>query len=323
MTPIIEVIDVTRSYQLGGRGTVVRALRGVSFAVEPGGFVAIVGPSGSGKSTLLNLLGALDRPTSGTVRIDGMDIATLSDARLARLRNTTIGFVFQQFHLLARTSATDNVALPLVYAGVGRSERTARARAALEAVGLGHRLVHQPSELSGGEQQRVAIARALVADPRVILADEPTGNVDTATGDEIMDLLEWLNAERGVALVVITHDLEVAARAPRHVRLRDGVVDEADARRPAPPVPDTGRVGPAVELGRGDAPIAGRGGSSVLRTAHPPTLQASVDGPRVGPLTRPPSKALHEDHPPPGDNHPPPGDNRPSQDDEHPPLEEP
>jgi putative ABC transport system ATP-binding protein len=308
MTPIIEVIDVTRSYQHGARGTVVRALRGVSFAVEPGGFIAIVGPSGSGKSTLLNLLGALDRPTTGTVRIDGLDIATLSDARLARLRNTTIGFVFQQFQLLARTSATDNVALPLVYAGVGRSERTARARAALEAVGLGHRLTHQPSELSGGEQQRVAIARALVADPRVILADEPTGNLDTATGNEIMDLLEWLNAERGVALAVITHDPEIAARAPRQIRLRDGAVDEADARRFVPPVPSAER--------------GGRGGSSVLRTAHPPTLQGSVDAPRVGPLTRPPTKALHEEHPPLEENHPPLDESRPSPDDDHPPLEE-
>jgi putative ABC transport system ATP-binding protein len=225
MTPIIEVTDVTRSYRLGARGTAVHALRGVSFMVEPGGFVAIVGPSGSGKSTLLNLIGALDRPSSGTVCIDGMDIATLSDTRLALLRNTTIGFVFQQFQLLPRTSATDNVALPLVYAGVGRGERTARARATLEAVGFGHRLTHQPNELSGGEQQRVAIARALVTDPRVVLADEPTGNLDTATGDEVMDLLEQFNAERGVALVVITHDPEVAARAPRQIRLRDGVVD--------------------------------------------------------------------------------------------------
>jgi putative ABC transport system ATP-binding protein len=319
MTPIIEVIDVTRSYQLGARGTVVRALRGVSFAVEPGGFIAIVGPSGSGKSTLLNLLGALDRPTTGTVRIDGLDIATLSDARLARLRNTTIGFVFQQFQLLARTSATDNVALPLVYAGVGRSARTARACAALEAVGLGHRLTHQPSELSGGEQQRVAIARALVADPRVILADEPTGNLDTATGNEIMDLLEWLNAERGVALAVITHDPEIAARAPRQIRLRDGAVDEADALRPAPPVPSAehgGRGGSSVAGGDGPpAGRGGRGGSSVLWTAHPPTLQGSVDAPRVGPLTRPPSKALHEEHPPLDEN-------RPSPDDDHRPLEE-
>ena len=236
-TPIIEVLDVTRSYQLGGAEP-VRALRGVSFAVEQGGFVAIVGPSGSGKSTLLNLLGALDRPTSGMVRIDGNDIATLSEGRLARLRNTTIGFVFQQYQLLARTSAVDNVALPLVYAGLGRADRVARARVALEAVGLGHRLRHQPNELSGGEQQRVAIARALVTDPQIILADEPTGNLDTVTGDEVMDLLERLNEERGVALVVITHDPEVAARAPRQIHLRDGVaVDEhsrwADASEPS------------------------------------------------------------------------------------------
>jgi putative ABC transport system ATP-binding protein len=228
MPPIIEVIDVTRSYQLGGAEP-VRALRGVSFAVEHGGFVAIAGPSGSGKSTLLNLLGALDRPSSGTVRIDGHDIATLSEGRLARLRNTTIGFVFQQYQLLARTSALDNVALPLVYAGLGRADRVARARAALEAVGLGHRLRHQPNELSGGEQQRVAIARALVTDPQIILADEPTGNLDTATGNEVMDLLEDLNVERGAALVVITHDPDVAARAPRQIHLRDGMVTEERA----------------------------------------------------------------------------------------------
>ena len=229
--PVIEVTDVTRAYDLGGRAEPVAALRGVSFTMEQGGFLAIVGPSGSGKSTLLNLLGALDRPTSGTVRINGRDIATLSDTQLARLRNAEIGFVFQQFQLLARTSATDNVALPLVYGGLGRAERAERARTALRAVGLGHRLTHQPSELSGGEQQRVAIARALVADPRLILADEPTGNLDTATGDEVMALLEGLNAERGVALVVITHDPEVAARAPRQIRLRDGAVQPAGAWR--------------------------------------------------------------------------------------------
>jgi putative ABC transport system ATP-binding protein len=225
--PIIEVVDVTRLYQLGTRAEPVAALRGVSFTVEQGGFVAIVGPSGSGKSTLLNLLGALDRPTTGTVRINGSDIASLNDTQLARLRNAEIGFVFQQFQLLARTSATDNVALPLVYAGVGRSERVERARAALTAVGLGHRLTHQPSELSGGEQQRVAIARALVTAPRLILADEPTGNLDTATGDDVMALLEDLNAERGVALVVITHDPDIAARAPRQIRLRDGATVQA------------------------------------------------------------------------------------------------
>ncbi len=223
--PIIEVIDVTRSYQLGARAEPVLALRGVSFDVEQGGFVAIVGPSGSGKSTLLNLLGALDRPTTGTVRINGRDIARLNDTQLAALRNAQIGFVFQQFQLLPRTSATDNVALPLIYAGIARAERVQRAHAALSAVGLGHRLTHQPNELSGGEQQRVAIARALVSDPRLILADEPTGNLDTATGDDVMALLEDLNSDRGVALVVITHDPDVARRAPRRIRLRDGAVD--------------------------------------------------------------------------------------------------
>jgi putative ABC transport system ATP-binding protein len=229
VTPVIAVTDVTRSYQLGSRHEGVRALRGVSFTVAPGEFVAIVGPSGSGKSTLLNLIGALDRPTTGAVRLDGRDVATMSDTQLARLRNAEIGFVFQQFHMLARTTALDNVALPLVYAGVGRSARVARARDALEAVGLGHRLEHHPTELSGGEQQRVAIARAVVTDPRILLADEPTGNLDTVTGDDVMRLLEQLNTDRGTALIVITHDPDIAARAPRQIRLRDGVIVEGVA----------------------------------------------------------------------------------------------
>ena len=229
MTPAVAVDNVTRSYRLGSRDDGVPALRGVSFEVPPGAFVAIVGPSGSGKSTLLNLLGALDRPTSGSVRLEGRDVASLSDAQLARLRNSRIGFVFQQFHLLARTSAIDNVALPLVYAGLPRGARVDRARDALVAVGLGHRLDHHPTELSGGEQQRVAMARALVTGPRLLLADEPTGNLDTATGDAVMQLLEQLNAERGTALIVITHDPEVAGRAPRQIRLRDGLIECDDA----------------------------------------------------------------------------------------------
>ena len=232
--PVIAVDAVTRSYRLGTRDEGVPALRGVSFTVAPGEFVAIVGPSGSGKSTLLNLLGALDRPTTGAVRLDGRDVATLSDAQLARLRNAEIGFVFQQFHLLARTSALDNVALPLVYAGVGRAARVGRARDALEAVGLGHRLDHHPTELSGGEQQRVAIARAVVTGPRILLADEPTGNLDTATGDEVVGLLERLNVDRGTALIVITHDPEIAARAPRQIRLRDGLIVDGERGRVAP-----------------------------------------------------------------------------------------
>ncbi len=228
--PVIEARSVTRSY---GEGPArVEALRSVSLSVRAGEHVAIVGPSGSGKSTLLHLLGALDRPTSGTVRIGGEDVSRLSDGALAALRNRRVGFVFQQFQLLARTSAVDNVALPLVYGGVGRRERRRRAEAALAAVGLGHRLTHRPQQLSGGEQQRVAIARAIVTEPDLLLADEPTGNLDTATGAEVLRLLLDLNAERQVALVVITHDPTVAAAAPRVVELRDGrVVRDAEAPR--------------------------------------------------------------------------------------------
>nr|WP_189180584.1 ABC transporter ATP-binding protein [Microbispora rosea] len=202
----------------------VDALRGVDLRIEQGEFVAIVGPSGSGKSTLMHLLGCLDRPTSGTLRVNGVDVATLDDSGLADLRNRTIGFVFQSFHLLARTSALDNVALPLVYRGVPRAERRERARRALEAVGLGHRLTHRPSQMSGGEQQRVAVARALVGDPRVLLADEPTGNLDTRNGEEVMGLLERLN-KGGVAVVLVTHDAEVAARARRRIHVRDGRIE--------------------------------------------------------------------------------------------------
>jgi putative ABC transport system ATP-binding protein len=236
--PVVEATDVTRSYTLGkgADAAVVHALRGVSFTVQPAELVAILGPSGSGKSTLLHLLGALDRPTTGRLRFFGRRIDEMDDAELARLRNTEIGFVFQQFQLLTRTSALANVALPLVYRGTPRAERRERAAAALRSVGLGHRLEHRPSQLSGGEQQRVAVARALVSQPRLLLADEPTGNLDTTTGQEIMDLLRGLNRERGMAVVVITHDQEIAALAPRQIRIRDGVLDPVpvaagDARR--------------------------------------------------------------------------------------------
>ncbi|GAA0362434.1 ABC transporter ATP-binding protein [Microbispora corallina] len=221
-----EAVDLRRSYQLDGVS--VDALRGVDLRIGQGEFVAIVGPSGSGKSTLMHLLGCLDRPTSGVLRVGGVDVATLDDTRLAELRNRTIGFVFQSFHLLARTPALDNVALPLVYRGVPKAERRARATAALRAVGLGHRLGHRPSQMSGGEQQRVAIARALVGDPKVVLADEPTGNLDTRNGEEVMGLLERLNADSGVAVVLVTHEAEVAARARRRIHVRDGLV-EADS----------------------------------------------------------------------------------------------
>ncbi len=239
MTPplVVEATDVTRSYTLGkgADAAVVHALRGVSFAVGPAEFVAIIGPSGSGKSTLLHLLGALDRPTTGRLRFFGRPVGEMDDAELARLRNTEIGFVFQQFQLLTRTSALANVALPLVYRGTPKAERRERAAAALRSVGLGHRLDHRPAQLSGGEQQRVAVARALVSQPRLVLADEPTGNLDTVTGQEIMDLLRGLNRDQGVAVVVITHDQEIAALAPRQIRIRDGVLEAAPvtSARPA------------------------------------------------------------------------------------------
>ena len=224
--PAIVADGVTRTYELDGVS--VPALRGVSLTIEPSDYVAIVGASGSGKSTLMHLLGGLDRPTSGTLLIGGRDVATLDTVEMARLRNETIGFVFQSFHLLARTTARDNVALPLVYRGVGRRERRTRAAAMLDRVGLDHRLDHHPNQMSGGEQQRVAIARALVTDPSVLLADEPTGNLDSATGHSVLALLESLNAE-GVAVVLVTHDRDVAARARRQIVMRDGEIVTTEA----------------------------------------------------------------------------------------------
>ena len=222
MTAAVEAVDVAREYQLGG--TSVPALRGVSVTIPAGDYAAILGPSGSGKSTLMHLLGGLDRPTTGTLRIAGRDVTELGATELARLRNHTIGFVFQSFHLLPRTTAVDNVALPLVYGGVRAGERRRRAADMLDRVGLGHRLRHRPNQLSGGEQQRVAIARALVTGPTLLLADEPTGNLDSATGAEVLALLETLNRESGVAVVLVTHDQEVAGRAARQIRMRDGLV---------------------------------------------------------------------------------------------------
>jgi putative ABC transport system ATP-binding protein len=225
--PIVEAVDVTREYPM--EGLTVPALRGVSLRIHPGEFLAIVGPSGSGKSTLMHLLGCLDRPTSGSLRIDGREISELSDSELAQLRNQTIGFVFQSFQLLARTSALDNVQLPLIYRGVPKAERRERAQEALTAVGLGHRLDHRPAQLSGGEQQRVAIARALVGEPELLLADEPTGNLDTRSGAEVMDILERLNDDRGVAVALVTHESEIAAHARRQITVRDGLIVEDSA----------------------------------------------------------------------------------------------
>jgi putative ABC transport system ATP-binding protein len=236
-SPAIVATDVSRTYELDGVS--VPALRGVSLTVADGDYLAIVGTSGSGKSTLMHLLGGLDRPTGGTLLIGGRDVATLSPPDMARLRNETIGFVFQSFHLLARTTARDNVALPLVYRGIGRRERRARAGEMLERVGLAHRMDHRPNQMSGGEQQRVAIARALVTGPSVLLADEPTGNLDTTTGQSVLALLESLNAD-GVAVVLVTHDREVAERAHRQIVMRDGLIVDP------PPTPAASPRAPAA-----------------------------------------------------------------------------
>jgi len=219
--PIIQFDRVSRTYAMGR--VAVHALRDVTIAVGRGEFVAIVGPSGSGKSTVMNIIGCLDRPTAGSYRLAGTPIATLDDDGLARLRSRTIGFVFQSYNLLPRTSALDNVATPLLYQGVSRRERVARATAALERLGLGDRLDHEPSELSGGQQQRVAVARALVTNPTLLLADEPTGNLDSHSGEEVLGVLRELNAA-GRTIVLITHDQSVAAAATRHVHLHDGQV---------------------------------------------------------------------------------------------------
>jgi putative ABC transport system ATP-binding protein len=223
--PVLEIRDLAKRYPGG-----VDALRGVALIVEEGELLAVVGPSGSGKSTLLHIMGTLDRPSAGTVRVAGYDVAAMPDRRLAALRARHIGFVFQQFFLMEGVSAEENVAQGLVYSGVPAAERRERAARQLERVGLGHRLRHRPSQLSGGERQRVAIARALVARPSIVFADEPTGNLDSRSGEQIVGLLRELN-EDGTTIVVITHDLELAASLPRRVHVRDGRV-ERDERDP-------------------------------------------------------------------------------------------
>jgi putative ABC transport system ATP-binding protein len=228
--PIIKVVDLVKIYTLDG--VEIRALQGVSFEVKEKEFVSIMGASGSGKSTLLHLLGCLDRPTSGKVILEGKDTSELSEGELAKLRNEKVGFVFQAFNLLPRSNALRNVELPLIYRGVSRKERRKRAEEALEAVGLKERMHHLPSQLSGGEQQRVAIARALVADPVIILADEPTGNLDSTSGKEILKILQKLNKE-GRTIILVTHEDYVARHAHRIIRLRDGkIVGEVEIEKP-------------------------------------------------------------------------------------------
>jgi putative ABC transport system ATP-binding protein len=235
MEDLIQFQDVHKTYDMGQAQ--VKALDGISIEIRKGDYLAVMGPSGSGKSTLMNLIGCLDSPTSGSYRLKGIEIGTLGDDELARIRNREIGFIFQTFNLLPRTDALQNVELPLIYSGISRRERHERAKHALEAVGLGDRMHHRPNEMSGGQRQRVAIARALVNNPSILLADEPTGNLDSRTGEEIMALVDKLHAE-GNTLILVTHEDDLAKRAARVIRLRDGrIVSDTLNRREGAPIP--------------------------------------------------------------------------------------
>ena len=254
-TPVMSVRDLTKVYRMGDHE--VRALRGVSLDIEPGQFVAVTGPSGSGKSTFMHIAGCLDTPSSGTYKLDGQDVSKVSKDSLAYVRNHKIGFVFQGFNLLTRTTALDNVELPLLYRSKDKfkaAERHKRAMDVLEAVGLGSRFHHMPNQLSGGQQQRVAIARALINEPSILLADEPTGNLDTRTSIEVMGIFQRLNKERGITVLLITHEMDIAEYGTRIIRFRDGrvVADNAVPRRrnaadelAALPPPEPDQVPPA------------------------------------------------------------------------------
>jgi putative ABC transport system ATP-binding protein len=230
MSALIDIRDVTKTYEMGAE-TIVHALDGVSLSIEAGDYVAIMGPSGSGKSTLMNLIGCLDTPSTGSYVLKGREISSMNDDELAQIRNKEIGFIFQTFNLLPRADAVQNVELPLVYSGLARRDRKARAEKALDAVGLGTRKHHRPNEMSGGQRQRVAIARALVNDPSILLADEPTGNLDSKTGEEILALMDDLH-RGGNTIILVTHEDDLAQHAARVVRLRDGKI-VSDARNSA------------------------------------------------------------------------------------------
>jgi putative ABC transport system ATP-binding protein len=223
MQPLISIKDIGRKYVIGSE--VIHALKSVSLTINKGEFVALMGPSGSGKSTLMNILGCLDTPTKGEYILNGINVSHMSDDELAEVRNQEIGFVFQTFNLLPRNTSLDNVALPLVYAGISKQERSARAEKALINVGLGNRVSHKPNELSGGQRQRVAVARALINNPSIILADEPTGNLDTKTSIEIMGLIEDIHA-KGNTIILVTHEEDIAQHAHRIVRMRDGLIEK-------------------------------------------------------------------------------------------------
>jgi len=231
LSALIDIRDVTKTYEMGAE-TIVHALDGVSLSIEAGDYVAIMGPSGSGKSTLMNLIGCLDTPSTGSYVLKGREISAMNDDELAQIRNKEIGFIFQTFNLLPRADAVQNVELPLVYSGLARKERKARAEKALDAVGLGTRKHHRPNELSGGQRQRVAIARALVNDPSILLADEPTGNLDSKTGEEILALMDDLH-RGGNTIILVTHEDELAQHASRVVRLRDGKIVSDVRNHPA------------------------------------------------------------------------------------------